>query len=194
MLSVAHSCGMSSRLAPILSRTEFAAPELDALVLDGEVYRVDDCVAPLDEIDGPLLRAAALAVRLPARLIAEQHSAAWIWGAQPQPPARHQVCADITLRARPVLGALLAVREVVLLHDDTAPLSGILVTTPMRTALDLARFVVDWSEDESRIVRTLVVLAGCSILDCARVMNRRRNLPNKRIALERLADCLASPS
>lgn len=180
---------MPLRLASVLSRSEFAGPELGALVLDGEVYRVDDCVAPVDEIAGPTLRAAALATRLPARLIAEQHSAAWIWGAQPQPPIRHEVCADITVRARPVLGALLTVREVVLLHEDTAPLAGLLVTTPMRTAIDLARFVPEWDDQEARIVRTLLELGGCSILDCARVMNRKRNLPNKRIALERLASC-----
>jgi AbiEi antitoxin C-terminal domain len=180
---------MPLRLASVLSRSDFATPELGALVLDGEAYRVDDCVAPLDEIVGPTLRAAALATQLPARLIAEQHSAAWIWGAQSQPPARHEVCADITSRARPAVGALLAVREVVLLHEDTVPIGGILVTTPMRTAIDLARFVAGWDEHEERIVRTLLEICDCSILDCARVMNRKRNLPNKRIALERLSGC-----
>jgi hypothetical protein len=181
---------MRQRLNSVLSRLEFPASELGALVLDGEVYRVDDCVAPVDEIAGPLLRAAALAAELPARLIAEQHSAAWIWGAQDHPPLRHEVCADITARARPALGALLSVREVVLLHEDTALVAGLVVTTPMRTAIDLARFVTEWDEDESRIVRELLVIGGCSILDCARAMNRKRNLPNKRIALERLADCV----
>jgi hypothetical protein len=178
------------RLRPVLSGSEFAVPELRSLVLDGEAFRVDDCVAPIDEIDGPVLRAAALAAQLPARLIAEQHTAAWIWGAQPVPPIRHEVCADITARTRPVLGAPLAVREVVLLHEDTAQLAGILVTTPMRTAIDLARFVADWNEGEAHIVAALLELGGCDILDCARVMNRKRNLPGKRIALERLAGCL----
>jgi hypothetical protein len=182
---------MPLRLSSVLSRSDLPASELGALVLDGEVYRVDDCVAPIDEITGPTLRAAALAAQLPARLIAEQHSAAWIWGAQPSPPLRHEVCADITARARPVLGALLTVREVVLLHEDTAPLSGILVTTPMRTAIDLARFVAEWDDQESRIVRALLKLGGYSILDCARAMNRRRNLPNKRIALDRLSSCVS---
>jgi hypothetical protein len=180
---------MSQRLASVLSRSDFATPELGALVLDGEAYRVDECVAPLDEIDGPILRAAALAAQLPARLIAEQHSAAWIWGAQPQPPVRHEVCADITARARPAVGALLSVREVVLLHEDTLPIAGILVTTPMRTAIDLARFVADWDNVEAQTVQALLRLGECSILDCARAMNRKRNLPNKRIALERLAAC-----
>src|ERR1700709_2444827 len=177
------------RLAPILSRSEFPAPELRALVLDGEAFRIDDCVAPVDEISNPALRAAALAAELPSRLIAEQHSAAWIWGAQQSPPERHEVCADITARTRPALGALLSVREVVLLHEDTVPLAGLVLTTPMRTAIDLARFVVDWNSAEAAIVCALLGLAQATILDCARAMNRRRNLPNKKIALERLARC-----
>jgi hypothetical protein len=178
------------RLGSVLSRSEFSLPELRSLVLDGEAYRIDDCVAAIDEVARPALRAAALAAELPARLIAEQHSAAWIWGAQPLPPVRHEVCADITARARPVLGALLTVREVVLLHEDTVELSGILVTTPMRTAIDLARFIARWNDDEATIVGTLLQLGNCSVLDCARVMNRKRNLPGKRIALERLAACV----
>jgi AbiEi antitoxin C-terminal domain len=178
------------RLTPVLSRSEFPAPELRALVLDGEAFRVDDCVAPVDEIATPGLRAAALAAELPPRLIAEQHSAAWIWGAQQSPPERHEVCADITARTRPAVGALLAVREVVLLHEDTVALGGLVVTTPMRTAIDLARFASTWNDTEADIVRVLLQLGQVSILDCARVMNRRRNLPNKKIALERLADCV----
>jgi hypothetical protein len=180
------------RLNPVLSRTELPAPELRALVLDGEAFRIGDCVSPVDEVPSPLLRAAALAVELPPRLIAEQHSAAWIWGAQTDPPARHEVCADITARTRPALGNHLAVREVVLLHEDTVTLAGLAVTTPMRTAIDLARFVQDWTDAEARIIRELLVLGRVSILDCARAMNRRRNLPNKRIALDRLAACQGS--
>ena len=175
------------RLNSVLYRSEFPAPELRALVLDGEAYRVDDCVAPVDEVAGPIQRAAALAAELPARLIAEQHSAAWIWGAQPHPPQRHEVCADITARTRPSVGTLLSVREVVLLHEDTSLLAGLSVTTPMRTAIDLARFVSVWNDTEAEIVRALLSLSGVGVIDCARVMNRRRNLPNKRIALERLA-------
>ena len=175
------------RLSPVLHRSDFPVPELRALVLDGEAYQVGDCIAPVDELAGPIQRAAALAAELPARLIAEQHSAAWVWGAQPHPPHRHEVCADITARARPAVGAPLSVREVVLLHEDTSLLAGLSVTTPMRTAIDLARFVPLWDDTETDIVRALLSLAGVGVIECARVMNRKRNLPNKRIALERLA-------
>jgi hypothetical protein len=64
------------------------------------------------------------------------------------------------------------------------------LTTPMRTAIDLARFVAEWNPVEAEIVRALLGLGPTTILDCARVMNRRRNLPNKKIALERLAGCV----
>jgi hypothetical protein len=181
---------MSIRLRPVLSSRDLPASELGALVLDGEVYRIGECVAAIDQVEGPLMRAAALALELPARLIAEQHSAAWVWGATAVRPARHEVCADISARTRPPLDTRLMVREVVILHEDIAILSGIAVTTPMRTAIDLARFVPLWHADEAAIVSRLLVLAECTVLDCARVMNRKRNLPNKRVALERLADCL----
>jgi hypothetical protein len=176
-----------TRLPAILDTGAFPSSELRALVLDGEAYRVDECVAAVDEIPTPILRAQALATILPDRLIAEQHTAAWIWGAQFEPPLQHEVCADIGARSRPSPSSRLLVREVVILHEDVAVLAGLRVTTPMRTAIDLARFVTDWTEDEAHILGELTRLGGFSALDCARTMNRRRNLPAKKLALERLA-------
>jgi hypothetical protein len=180
---------MSRLLPSLLSRSEFADPELTALVLDGEAYRVGGSVAALDEINSPALRATSLALELPPRLIAEQHTAAWVWGAQPQPTVRHEVCADILARLRPALDAGLSVREVVILHEDIAVLGALSVTTPMRTAIDIARFVITWNDDETRVISELLRIGGIDILDCARAMNRRQNLPNKRVALERFALC-----
>ena len=185
---------MSSRLSAILSVHDLPSAELGALVLDGEAYRVGQCVAAVDQASGPLVRAAALALELPDRLIAEQHSAAWVWGATALPPPRHEVCADITARKRPPLNAGFIVREVVILHDDFLVLAGAAVTTPMRTAIDLARFATGWGDEDVRIVSELLRLAQCSVLDCARAMNRRRNLPNKTIALRRLAECVPPTS
>jgi hypothetical protein len=158
--------------------------------LDGEAYRLGECVAAIDQPCGPALRAAALALELPPRLIAEQHTAAWVWGAISQPPARHEVCADSSARTRPAFDARLSVREVIILHEDVATLAGTAVTIPMRTAIDLARFVDVWTDEETRTVAELLRLARCTVLDCARAMNRKRNLPNKKIALERLALCV----
>jgi hypothetical protein len=180
---------MPLRLGSVLSPADFPSAELTALVLDGEAFRVDQCIAAIDSVPDPLLRAAALVAELPPKLIAEQHTAAWVWGILADPPRRHEVCADITARIRPTPDSRLSVREVVVLHEDIAVLAGLTVTTPMRTAIDLARFVAEWTGEEAGIVRGLLALGRCSILDCARVMNRKRNLPNKVIALERLAAC-----
>jgi hypothetical protein len=177
---------MSDPLSPILSRSEFARPELDALRLDGEVFRLDECAIPIDEIAGPQLRAAVLATELPVRLIAERHSAAWVWGAQAFPPARHEVCADISARTRPPATAHLDVREVVILREDIATLGGVSLTTPLRTAIDLCRFAAAWSDVESATVGSLMRIGHFDAAECARVMDRRRNLPNKKQARERL--------
>jgi hypothetical protein len=178
---------MPEPLSPILSRHEFSRPELDALRLDGEVFRLDDCAVPIDEVAGPQLRAAVLAAELPPRLIAERHSAAWVWGAQPSPPSRHEVCADITARTRPPAAAHLEVREVVIQGPDIASLAGARLTTPIRTAIDLCRFAADWSEVEADTVAALMRIGRFDVADCSRTMDRRRNLPNKKQALERLA-------
>jgi hypothetical protein len=183
---------MTNRLSSVLSTADLPAAELDALRLDGEVFRVDECVSPLDEIPGPLLRAAALAAQLPPRLIAEQHSAAWVWGAQSSPPPRHEVCSDSSARARPATAAHLVVREVVLLHDDTVTIAGARVTTPIRTAIDLARFAAVWSDEERSIATALMAIGGFDAIDCARAMNDRRNLPGKKLAIARLASCEAT--
>jgi hypothetical protein len=183
-----------ARLSPVLSIADFPRPELDALRLDGEIFRVDDCVAPIDELPTPQLRAAALALELPPRLIAEQRTAAWVWGALLDAPRPHEVCADISARARPTLSRQFAVREVVLLDDDVAHLGGMAVTTPIRTAIDLARFASAWGGPEIHIVRALMRPGEFDASDCARLIERRRNLPGKRIALERIAECATSGS
>jgi hypothetical protein len=178
---------MTRRLPAVLSPDDFPPAELTGIVLDGDAYRLDSCVAPIDEIPEPVLRARALAAELMPRLIVEQHTAAWIWGALTTAPSVLEVCSDSTARVRPPLGTRLCVREVVIQHEDVANLGGITVTTPLRTAIDLARFVVEWSPADELAVAELMRFGGFTAIDCARVMNRRRNLPNKRVALMRLA-------
>jgi hypothetical protein len=176
-----------TRLSPVLSRTDFAEAELCSLRLDGEVYRVDDCAAAIDEIESAAQRAAALRRQLPDRLIAERLSAAWVWGALADPPAIHEVCSDIEARTRPTVQPALRIREVVIDGDEVAWLAGIQVTTPLRTAIDLARFSATWSLELSRTISRLMAIGQFTAAQCSTAMNRRRNLPGKVVALERLA-------
>jgi hypothetical protein len=178
---------MTRRLPPLLSPTDLPRAELDALVLDGEVYRVDECVVPLDTVPSPQLRASALAALLPGRLIVEQRSAAWVWGALDRPPFRHQVCAASGARTRPPSGTAVTAREVVIDPADLVELSGMSVTTPLRTAIDIARCGSGWGTDDIELLARLMRIGAFTIAECAQAMGRRRNLPNKVLATERLA-------
>jgi len=181
---------MSPALRPVLTTADLPACELRSLVLDGEVFVVDDGVSPIDEVPGPRLRAIALGRTLAERLIVEQYSAAWVWGALFTPPLKHQVCADIAARSRPTPALRLDVREVVIDDSDLRRVGGIRVTSPRRTAIDLARFAPDGSTVR-RVISRLMVIGDFTALDCIRVMDSRRNLPAKRRALPILREAAA---
>ncbi len=174
---------MTLRLAPVLSTRDLPAAELRAAALDGELVPIDGCWAPIDEPDRASQRALALAVQLPDRVIVEQRSAAWVWGLLDAPPRPHDLCTAIGARVRTGEGWP-AAREVVIDEDEMVELGGIRVTTPLRTVIDLARFGAIFDEP---LVERLLAFGGVTVADCLEAMNRRRNLPGKRLAVERLS-------
>ena len=180
------------RLPAVLSRLDLPLPELQAARLDGEVFALDECFCPIDEVDQNRHRAASLALLVPPRLIAEQHSAAWIHGAVPFAPQRHELCTDTTARQRPTSLSRFAIREVVIDPADIVLISRLRVTTPLRTVLDLARFSTPFDDEEIRIVRELLSLAQLDFAQCLEVLARRHKLPGKRRALERLKSAAES--
>jgi hypothetical protein len=183
---------MPTRLLPVLSRYDLPEPELQAARLDGELYRVDECYSPVDEIERRDNRALSLAVLVPERLIAEQRTAAWVLGALGDAPARHQFCADIGARVR-APEPRITVREVVLDDTDLMTCAGLRVTTPLRTAIDLARFSDAFGGRERAMIRSLMVLGGFGAGECAKTMDRRRNLPGKQRALSRISAAASYP-
>ena len=180
---------MPRRLPSVLSSADLPIAELTAARLDGELFGVDSCFAPIDEIEQTHHRAASLGAVVPDRLIAEQHSAAWVWGAVARPPAPHEFCVASGARVR-VLGVRwLRVREVVIDDRELASLGGMLVTTPLRTAIDLARFSARFDDHERSAVLELARTGSFGLGECLDGMDRRRNLPNKRSAAARLRSC-----
>jgi hypothetical protein len=174
---------MTLRLAPVLSGLDLPVAELRAAALDGELFAIDGCWAPIDEPDRRSQRALALAVQLPDRVILEQRSAAWVWGLLDAPPDPHDLCTAIGARVRTGPGWP-AAREVVIDDDETVVISGIRVTSPLRTVVDLARFGERFDDE---LVRRLLAFGRITVADCLEAMERRRNLPGKRLAIERLA-------
>jgi hypothetical protein len=178
-----------TRLAPVLHVGDLPLAELCAARLDGELVAVDECYSPVDEPVSCNHRAQALARFGPQRLIAEQRTAAWIWGASLDPPAKHQWCASTNARARPPVPSRGSVREVVIDPDEIVSLGRVRVTTPLRTAVDLARFSPRFTEPEQSVVEALVALFALSGAECRAALERRRNLPNKNLAVARLDRC-----
>jgi hypothetical protein len=180
---------MTPRCPLVLSADDLPLAELLAARLDGEVFGIGSGFASVAEFEQPQHRAASLEV-VNARLIAEQRTAAWIWGALPAPPARHEFCSTLTQRVAHQSSRFITVREVVLDPDDVVSVAGRQVTTALRTCLDLARFSPEFGQPELAMVRDLMNLAGVGMLDFTRHLNRRRNLPHKTMALARLTECV----
>jgi hypothetical protein len=181
---------MTSRLAPLLTTLDFSEAELCALILDGVLFRVGEGFSAVDEVPGVELRARSLSAWLPPQLVAERGTAAWVWGARNDPPVVHELCVDISMRARPVGALRLTVREVVIGADEVARFDDgaapVTVTTPVRTAVDIARTSKQFSAGDAECVAMLMVIGQFDAQECVTAMERRRNLPGKKRAVDRL--------
>jgi hypothetical protein len=167
--------------------------ELQAMRLDGETYRLRDVHLPIGIPPIPATRAAAaLATRSP-RLIAALGTAAWIWGAAARPPVRDEFLVDLSARWRPPLGDGVEVIESVVRGGDVTRLGHASVTSPIRTAVDLARFREEFTEADAVAVRALATIGGFDADLAVTRMDRARNLAGKRAAAGRLRAAL-SPS
>ncbi|MFT2705982.1 type IV toxin-antitoxin system AbiEi family antitoxin [Clavibacter zhangzhiyongii] len=177
---------MSPRLAPVLSVLDLPLAELCSARLDGEVYEVDACYSPVDELASPWLRAAALAAQVPSRLIAERSTAAWVHGAVRTPPRTHEYCVDSVARCHPPALRNVRIREVVLDERDTLVLAGLRVTTPLRTLCDIARTVADLTPRHRAACLGLLAMPGVTEAAAREHLAGCGALPDKRRALARL--------
>ncbi|RIJ51574.1 hypothetical protein DZG00_08315 [Clavibacter lycopersici] len=177
---------MSPRLAPVLSVLDLPLAELCSARLDGEVYEVDACYSPVDELASPWLRAAALAAQVPSRLIAERSTAAWVHGAVRMPPRTHEYCVDSVARCHPPALRNVRIREVVLDERDTVVLAGLRVTTPLRTLCDITRTVADFTPRHEAACLGLLALPGVTTTAAREHLAGCGALPDKRRSMARL--------
>ena len=131
--------GMTQHWGRAFTLSDLPLAELCGARLDGQVFQVADSWCVIDEIDGCSNRALAASQLVPPRAIAEQLTAAWIYGVTPE-PRRHQFCVLIGARTTALWSPRVRVREIVRTPDDVRTISGVRVTTPLRTAVDLARY------------------------------------------------------
>jgi len=168
-------------LASILTAGDLPATELHAARIDGEVVALDECFAPIDEVDGPWLRARALAVQFGDRVLVGD-SALWVHGALPVAPALHHA-------ARPRLTTVarrgrLVVHEGVPGPSDLVAIAGVHVTSAVRTAVDLARR----SPPQPRLLMRLLVLERVGVDECLSWLDAAPRMPGGRVARLLLAE------
>jgi len=170
----------------VLTPNDLPLAELSSARLDGELYPIGEFWCPIDEPDGPAVRARAAGLLVPARAIAERMSAAWIYGTRPE-PSRHQFCVDLGARTHVPPSPRLQLREVHCAPEDTLTIAGLRVTTPVRTVVDLARTPGRDAPGLVPLLADLLRFGGLSAAEAAAHLVRRHNLPHKTIALARLA-------
>lgn len=170
----------------MLSVADLPLAELGAARLDGEVFGLAEGYLPVDLPVDASARAASVRAIVPhERLIAEQHSAAWIWGVLDAMPRPHRLAAAIGARVSRRSSPWLRVREVVIDEADQAEIGGLSVTTPLRTVLDLVR-AAQFGPVELEVVGRLMDLGGFRAAECLESIRSRRNLPHKHEATARL--------
>lgn len=185
---------MTKILGSVLTAQDLPEAELCAARLDGELYRLGTGFCLIDELEDSVRRAHALAIMLPARMIAEQRTVAWVLGLVDALPRPLELCTRSDARQRSPWPSETNVREVVIADDELVSLGGLTMTSPLRTAIDLARFSEPFEDAERTIIRGLASGAsgatGFSLAEATMTIGERRNLPLKRRAIERLASSL----
>ena len=126
--------------AAVVARTDVPASTWTGLHLDGVLVPLWREVSRLVTVDeGPAVRAQAFAALVPGRAVVGQLAAAWVHAGGTPP---HRVTVLVRSGARrpdPHPDRLAA--EADLADDDVQSCGGVAVTTVLRTALDVARWV-----------------------------------------------------
>jgi hypothetical protein len=177
------------RLPQVLSTVDLPLAELAAARLDGELYSIGSAFSPIDEVETPVHRARALRAGTNSRIIAEQSCAAWVWGALATLPSHLEYCVAIGARVAHSNSSWFSIREVVIDDAEIVDVDGMLVTSPLRTAVDLARWSEEFDHTRSRVISGLMLIGAFGLSDCIEQLERRKSLPNKKRALERLSRC-----
>lgn len=163
--------------------------ELSAARIDGHVVEVGDAYVPADLIEGPDVRASAIATLVRPGTAASGPTAAWIHGAGDAPPAVHHIRRCVERRIRAVTSSRLVFHDTVVPSSDLQRIGGVLVSTPMRTMLDLATTlhrdprVLTWMDRLAIVFPEAPEAAGDALRDMSRVPGSRVGIA----VLERLS-------
>jgi hypothetical protein len=180
----------------LLPGRPFSGNELRAMALDGLLVNVLEAgYIGSTEAVTPAHRALAAAAVLPAgfrrKVVLGRLTAAWVYGCAP-PEAKVTVLLDHRYRATSQ-GRCRSVRihEVSLGASDTVGMAGVPVTSPLRTALDLAVHAPDEDAVPALLALSSIPALKCPLGYIRQTLQLRPRMPGKAKALERINSALA---
>ncbi|MGC5169889.1 type IV toxin-antitoxin system AbiEi family antitoxin [Micromonospora sp. DT81.3] len=165
----------------------FSAAELSAARLDGHLVELGEGYIPADAVETTHLRAASLAVLLGDTLAATHLSAAWVYGALDEVPARHAVQRAVPRRIHQLIDRRFLYRDGYIETDDVTTVGGVLVTAPARTTADLAR-IVQAEPDSAVALRGMARVFPGVLAEARAWFHAHGPVPGKRGALRVLED------
>jgi len=180
---------MTRLLAAVLCAEDLPVAELCAARLDGEVFAVDECFAPVDIADSPALRGAALLSLVGPRAVAVHESALWVHGLLCRPPTTHDVRVPRRSRVRLPHSHRLRGGEREFTAADLQTVGGMTVTTVLRAAVDLL-FADGFGVARYRLVESVLACDPTYAGRCAELIGSAGHRPGKRRAAQRLAELL----
>lgn len=132
--------------------------ELCAARLDGDVVELGDVYTPADLVESTVTRAHGIEIHRQGHtdLAFVGPSAAWIHGAGDQSPNHHHLQRTTAKRARVNSSLRTTMHGSMLPSGDVMTIGSILVATPERALLDLAR----WSDRDPAHTKWAVALHG----------------------------------
>lgn len=172
-------------LAPILTSRDLPQAELSAARLDGELFAVDECFAPVDEVETPWLRARALAAQFGDRVVVGG-SALWVHGAVVSPPGLHDGLQRRLTSVRRY--GRVVVHEGAMPACDVRTIGGVRVSTEIRTAVDHARRAPGDIVPLARLLLNGGITAG----ECLSWLDRAPRMPGGRGARRLFARIVAA--
>lgn len=163
--------------------------ELSAARLDGDVVEIGEGYMPADAVESTATRAASLRSLCGTRLVVGSWSAAWVYGALHDPPSRHSIMRGAAHRVGNLIDRRAIFHDVGIEDRDVSDVEGVLVTSPLRTVIDVARLI---REPEHRERATSVVgrLIDWGLVDPRDAISRidsAARLPGSRHARRELA-------
>jgi hypothetical protein len=167
----------------VLDASDLPLAERWAVRLDGDGFVLGDGLIAADEPDGPAQRAASVATD--ARrygLVLGGWTAAWVHGGTERlrRPLDLRTDSDGGVRTK-----LLPIRQVAFGPRDTVELARVRVTTPFRTAADLARLELRLTDETVAVLRHLVALAGLTWPQAVAALAATSTAPGRLRALDR---------